>query len=448
MRPSRAFQLTRTPLALDHRLEVTAMRHCPLGLVTLLAGALVGCGSQEPSAAAGAGGAAAGSAGADASDTGSDATDAPDETDSSPPTDADSGLEPDAPDAADHTPEGPADAPEEPPICPSGNPIAAPEDKWTWVPFPESRCGYGTSTGIGINPSSKGKKLLIFLMGGGGCFDAQSCAPSCNPQVHGHCARNLAGYDATTLATELAVFFKPGSIFDRTSPSNPLRDHSWVFVPYCTGDFHSGSTLSSYNVHHVGFSNMAAFLPRIAATFCPVESVLLAGSSAGGFGAVFNYHQVKAAFGSTRVDLVDDSGPPLAVQSMPLQTTMRAAWGAAANAPSGCGECAKGWDAFLPFVAGAWPDARLSLVSSLHDVSIGPYFGGPIATPSGFQAALNTFADQVVAPLANARVYYVNDYHHTYLGDVLAGTVSKGVPLGTFLEQQIDASATWASVRP
>src|SRR5689334_8360056 len=44
-------------------------------------------------------------------------------------------------------------------LC-QGNPITAPQNQWSWVPFPNTQCGYGTPAGIGINPASTGDKLL------------------------------------------------------------------------------------------------------------------------------------------------------------------------------------------------------------------------------------------------------------------------------------------------
>ena len=32
-------------------------------------------------------------------------------------------------------------------------------------------------------------------------------------------------------------------LLDRTNPQNPVRDRSMLFVPYCTGDVHSGSNV-------------------------------------------------------------------------------------------------------------------------------------------------------------------------------------------------------------
>jgi hypothetical protein len=163
---------------------------------------------------------------------------------------------------------------------------------------------------------------------------------------------------------------------------------------------------------------------------------------------VLNYDRVAQRWAPVRVDLVDDSGPPLSVDMMPLQATMRASWGAAATAPAGCAACASGWDAFFPYLSTTYPDARMSFVSALADVSVGPFFGGPIATPEGFAAALNAFADDVLAPLPNVRVFYVAAFHHIYTGEPLGGTVSAGISLASFLDAQLSDDPQWVSVRP
>src|SRR5262245_55134744 len=47
-----------------------------------------------------------------------------------------------------------------------GQPITAPSDQWTWIPFDDAFCGNGTTTGIGVNPTTKSTRVLIFLEGG------------------------------------------------------------------------------------------------------------------------------------------------------------------------------------------------------------------------------------------------------------------------------------------
>ena len=64
------------------------------------------------------------------------------------------------------------------PIYASGfesQPIVAPANTWTYVPFGDAYCGNNSTTGIGVNLSSTGNRVLIFLNGGGACWDAQTC---------------------------------------------------------------------------------------------------------------------------------------------------------------------------------------------------------------------------------------------------------------------------------
>lgn len=334
--------------------------------------------------------------------------------------------------------------------CGDGAPIGGLADEsWTWVDFAGTSCGRGSATGIAVSPSAKSRHLLIYLEGGGACYDAASCSPSCMQPQQQLCAMHLDGYGAAEWSQErTSIYSQPGTIFDRAAAANPFAAYDWVFVPYCTGDFHSGSTVAPYGIHHAGFSNLQAFLARVQATFCDADHVVLAGSSAGGFGTVLTYHLVKAHFPGVRVDLVDDSGPPMPSSAMTLEPTMRAAWGAAANAPPGCSGCASEWASYFPYIAATWPDARLSLLSALEDVSIGPGFGGPIAQPQGFRDAINSFADTTLAPLPNARAFFVDEYNHVELKENLTTKISKGVALGAFLDEQVNLSPAWPNVRP
>jgi hypothetical protein len=105
------------------------------------------------------------------------------------------------------------------PAC-SGDPIAAPDEQWSWVPFADAQCGYGTTAGIGINRTSKSDKLLLYLMGGGGCFTQQECAPGCNPQFQ-RCAANLDGYDQNKLALRPRLAYRSRRSFKSSSPMTP-----------------------------------------------------------------------------------------------------------------------------------------------------------------------------------------------------------------------------------
>ncbi|MFO0642091.1 MAG: pectin acetylesterase-family hydrolase [Polyangiaceae bacterium] len=196
-----------------------------------------------------------------------------------------------------------ADAGAEPP----GEPIVAPADVWTWVDFPASRCLKGSPTGLGVRIRPGSRRLVLYMMGGGGCSTAACWGPDPG-------AQNLDGYgkaefDGEGLKTNLAVFdTSPGT-------TNPFADANMVMVPYCTGDAHTGTRAVDLDVggekkttYFYGARNMETFLRRLAPTFPGVDRIFLVGTSAGGAGAKYNYARVKASFGK-RVDSIVDSAP-------------------------------------------------------------------------------------------------------------------------------------------
>ena len=193
----------------------------------------------------------------------------------------------------------------------AGDPISAPPDQWTWVDFPESRCLHGSSTGIAVKPHAGSSRLVIFLQGGGSCTTCWGATPEAK-----------VGTPTSYGAAEFAVEEDVGNAGNGTggdvglngsNAADPYKDDNVVFIPYCTGDLHSGTATVTEGTHTTNFwgaKDMDMFLPRIKATFANPTHVTLAGTSAGGFGTTLNYGRVQAVFGG-RLDLVADSAPPM-----------------------------------------------------------------------------------------------------------------------------------------
>jgi hypothetical protein len=324
------------------------------------------------------------------------------------------------------------------PDCDAGPPVDAPDDTWTWVEVEGTACAFQGTAGFAIHPTRRSANLLIALEGGGACFSPQDCQAS-----------RLDGIDSAGVLNNLVQ----SRLFDRTQPSNPFADYDFVFVPYCTGDFHSGDNVTDTGVRFVGHSNMQAFLDRIVPTFCGAEQVVLTGFSAGGFGSTFNYPQVHEAFGSTPVDLIDDSGPYMHPPWMPsdMQAMFDGEWGFRANMPADCTDCATRWDALYTYASERWPNDRMSLISARYDFSIQGRFAPytPMATLDDFAMAIDALADDVFAPLPNVHVFYIEENGHVYLPSTpLDQLVVSGTSLEEFLRLQIDDDAAWTDVRP
>jgi hypothetical protein len=210
------------------------------------------------------------------------------------------------------------------------------DNTWTWYDaVPGAMCADGSATGFAVNPLSTGNgKVMIFLEGGGMCGDAASCQGPFKTATH-------FNYGASTFASEMtssgskaevvnvALFASytwnktqgTRGIWDRTSSSNPFKSYNYVFIPHCTADMFWGNrhdTSSSFpgvraasNQWFMGYSNFAIFAQQVKGFWAAPPSITLLGGSAGGYGALYNYPQLKALYGETPVNVVVDSATPL-----------------------------------------------------------------------------------------------------------------------------------------
>jgi hypothetical protein len=313
---------------------------------------------------------------------------------------------------------------------------------WTWVPYENAFCANGSTTGIGVNPTTSSKNLVIYFEGGGACWSALTCYTLMT-------ASNLSGYGPTEFAADEKSLLDT-SIFDRTDMKNPFKDASFVYVPYCTGDVHAGTNATQvYNgmkTMHVGGTNFQHFLPDIEATFPGATHVTVSGSSAGGFGAAFNFWRVHKAFASARVYLLDDAGPPLPA---PYLTTSLAqlwstAWGLDANLPPDCPDCQTNFTALFDYYAKNYPTSRVALLSYLNDSVISEFF---MISQAQMAMGLQALATTEFDPRPEAKYYYVTGSTHTLLGNPY-GIMQNGVVLMDWLTQFNNDDPTWASVKP
>lgn len=315
-----------------------------------------------------------------------------------------------------------------------GDAIVAPAKVWTWVDFPESKCASGTPTGLGVNPTTESDDVLIYLEGGGACTNAVSCWGP-NPG-----AFNLAGFNAKTFAL---VMKKPSELFNRNNADNPFRAVNQVFVPYCTGDMHSGGKEVDLQVdggtkptYFWGEKDLNLFLARLATTFPKAKRVYLAGASAGGFGTVLTFDQVQRAFRGARVDIIDDSGPSITPKGGGDSNGAFTIWGFAS--PPGCASC-KSHREVLAFDRAAQPTSRYALMSYATDKIIAPDFGYSLAE---FPDVLNTLVTSLQTD-SNAAAYIVTGVEdHVVAGDTSADIVSSYM---TWLKQMLSDDPTWKS---
>ena len=257
---------------------------------------------------------------------------------------------------------------------------------WNFYNVPGAMCRDGSPVGFYVRYSPSSTKLMIYLEGGGVCISPHFCdhnPKNMNEVFPGGSSNGESFAGSLETVAGLQAPYTDG-IFDNTNATNPFQNWNQVYIPYCTGDAHSGNMTNTLmdgvnpfqtdTWHFVGHTNMVAFIGRIVPTFASkVTQVVLTGASAGGLGAGLNYGMVQDAFGNVPVTLVDDSFPPFTGNDYItpcLQQIVLPLWGLAATLPSDCAECSDpngGLVNIVPYWLHKYPKIHLGLVSSLHD---------------------------------------------------------------------------------
>jgi hypothetical protein len=339
-----------------------------------------------------------------------------------------------------------------------GLPFGVAEREWSWVPVAGNRCMDGSETGIGVDLDARSGQLVVFLEGGGGCFNEPSCASVAHQD----------GYGPDQMA-DFAGGAGGRGIFDRGDPANPLAGWSYVLVPYCSGDTHAGASEEGAvdGRVHDGFGNLSRAMELVAgeldAASGGLERVLLTGQSAGGFGATIDFDQVQQIFGDVPVDLIDDSGPPLADATMTpcLQTLFRGAWNLAATIPADCAACTGadggGLVNLVPFLSTKYPASRFGLISSLRDRTMRQVYGygypdcdnpTPTMPADAFAAGVAELRDDVMAALPGTRAFTIDSDVHVWTSRPLGETQVAGVSLGSWIADLVSGAEPWESVIP
>ncbi len=219
----------------------------------------------------------------------------------------------------------------------SGGPVSCETDPATGQQF---NCQQGDTDFAFYIKSEGNSEMLFYFDGGGACWDSMNCLT------------------ATTYNPESANPDMPGSrfqqgVFDQSRADNPFREWTEVYIPYCTGDLHVGSNDQKYIdytgvlgqvndeiiIHHRGFDNFLAVLDWVKNNYAQdddkdsnegrhghkrkhknshkrdryrnnnaLTKIFVTGSSAGSYGATFNYPWIRQAFPEVRSFLLADAG--------------------------------------------------------------------------------------------------------------------------------------------
>jgi hypothetical protein len=307
---------------------------------------------------------------------------------------------------------------------------------WTWVDVPGAKCADGTATGFAINPApSPSTDTLIFLEGGGACWDATTCWGPVSTAFYVQ-----TGYDELAFQTDpqVAAIY----LLDRANTNNPFVGKNIVYVPYCTGDVFAGDRETSldylgvsHDTHFVGYENLSLFLEYVNSTFPSTTRVWLAGDSAGGFGAALNFEHVQAAMPNARVDVIDDSGQPIE-PAAGLWSTWTTAWNV--QVPPGCAGCDTSVGAFVDYYRVKYPSHRFGLISYQYDTVISPFM----------EISITQFNTELYALAAHMDATWPNGHYFIVPGASHVGLLAPSSALMTWVTELVNDDPSWASSKP
>lgn len=212
----------------------------------------------------------------------------------------------------------------------SENPTRDAYEAWEEIQPADMVCSDGSQYKFWVNYSDKSDNLVVVFEPGGACWDYPSCSGAAG--VLGAANPNGLPDDHVNLASFISPFL------NRTVDESPSKDWNMVYVPYCTGDVHTGNVVATYTdptsgaeltFHHEGHDDVMSVVSWIDSNFTHVPKMLVTGCSAGGVGSIVNYHYLRnGVHAAQKAYLLDDSGPifPDPSYSTPMHQKIQSAW--------------------------------------------------------------------------------------------------------------------------
>jgi hypothetical protein len=173
-----------------------------------------------------------------------------------------------------------------------------------------SRCGDGSDYAFNLRLAPAGspvEKIVVHMAGGGACLSGPDCAAT-DPDLFEAMSDGLPN----------------GGMMSSTAVTNPFRDWTKVSLPYCTQDLHIGGGVPTaypeITVQRYGALNVRAALQYVRdLVWAELDAtdpggyradrplMVFSGSSAGGYGAAYNYHWVLDDLGWVHTSAVPDA---------------------------------------------------------------------------------------------------------------------------------------------
>jgi hypothetical protein len=271
-------------------------------------------------------------------------------------------------------------------------------------PSSPARCFNGNQYIVSLHRGDP-QKVMLYLEGGGACWDYSTCYNS-------------------VMAKSFANPVQIGGMLDTSNAANPFSDYSIIYASYCDGSVWSGdndvvftdtTTDVTATTYFHGLANLSAAITLMKQNFINPRSIIVAGSSAGGYGTFMGYFVVRTQYPFTRLNIINDSGVGL---FNPTQTTLfqhiLTTWNIKAIIPSDCPKCNQQMTYLVDWALNYDTNVDFGFFSYYNDAIIGSVFLQ--MNTADFRNLLMSVTNDIHnAHPDNFKRFFVNGSMHTIL---------------------------------
>ena len=275
---------------------------------------------------------------------------------------------------------------------------------WMSVAAEGCMCADGSPFELWERPADP-TKVVLYFEEGGACFSAESCS-----------------FTDGTYVPSINLGVSPdgrGGIFDPTNPENPLADHSFVYVPYCTGDVFLGDNTQVYSdtltVEHNGFANATKGLDTVLANYPDVEQLVVTGASAGSIPTPAFAGLASDELPDAEIITFGDSSAAYP-DAGPINALIGNLWGTTKNIPD--------WPVNEGITAEEWSLPGLYVQAGKHEptITFARFDYAYDSVQSGFAALAGIPADDLLA----------------FIDETESNIESEGVPIASYIAPGTD----------